>query len=153
RVRYVCPSSERSAMPVGGVRLLSVNCYEQIPTWPKVLGRHCKFLMGLVGENRRLSRPGMPSSPRGRRFKSDPRNHQAEHLCGVQQAFGARLDDQPSPFCKSQLRKSAIAVSESDSMECKVLRGGLAHDLLADRAHPQTMAGISDAHMPERLSQ
>jgi len=61
-------------MPVGGVRLLSVNCYEQIPTWPKVLGRHCKFLMGLVGENRRLSRPGMPSSPKGRRFKSDPRN-------------------------------------------------------------------------------
>ena len=38
-------------------------------------------------------------------------------------------------------------------MQCKVLGGSLAEDLLADWAHPQTMAGISDTDMPEGLSQ
>ena len=38
-------------------------------------------------------------------------------------------------------------------MQCKVLRGSLAQDLLADWARPQTMAGISDTDMPEGLSQ
>jgi len=37
RVRYACPSSEGSAMPLGAVRLLSVNCHQHIPTWPKEL--------------------------------------------------------------------------------------------------------------------
>ncbi len=38
-------------------------------------------------------------------------------------------------------------------MQRKVLRGSLAQDLIADRASPLTMAGISDADMPEGLSQ
>src|SRR5215813_6502934 len=51
----------RSAMPLGAVRLLSVNCYQQIPTWSKELGRHCKYLTGLVRAGRHLSRPRMSS--------------------------------------------------------------------------------------------
>ena len=38
-------------------------------------------------------------------------------------------------------------------MQCKVLGGSFAQDLFADRARPQTMSGISDADMPDGLSQ
>ena len=84
---------------------------------------------------------------------SGPRNHQAEHLPGVQQALGARLDRQPSPFCKSQLGESTVALSEGDPMQCEVLRGNLAQGLLADRACPLATADIGDTDMQKGLSQ
>jgi hypothetical protein len=38
-------------------------------------------------------------------------------------------------------------------MQCEVLRGNLAQDLLADRARPLAMADIGDTDMPKSLSQ
>jgi hypothetical protein len=59
---YICAQVRKDLRcPPGAVRLLSANCYQRIPTWPKELGRQCKYLMGLVGEGRRFSRPGVSS--------------------------------------------------------------------------------------------
>src|SRR5262249_9935900 len=98
-VRYARPSSGGSAMPFGTVRLLSVNCYQQIPTWPKVLGRHCKCLAGLVGEVRWLfatswargtgghdrgidGDDGAPDHTRQGRYSDTSRPSQVAHLHG-----------------------------------------------------------------------
>src|SRR5262245_42433933 len=89
----------------------------------------------------------------GRRFKSDPRNHQAEHLSGVQEALGARLDEQPSPFRKSQLGKPQITFPRGDTVEREMLWGDLAESLVANRTRSSAFAPIGDANVLEGLSQ
>jgi len=57
---------------------LSENCPKTSTDWlqlgPKKEGKVLRYFLELAGDSRFWSRSDFPSSPKGRRFKSDPRN-------------------------------------------------------------------------------
>src|SRR5262249_5031368 len=84
---------------------------------------------------------------------SGPRDQRLEHLPGVQEAVGARLDGQPSPLRKSQFGKPQIPLPGGDTVEREMLWGDLAEGLVANPTRSPPLAPVIDANVLEGLSQ
>jgi hypothetical protein len=92
-------------------------------------------------------------SRKGRWFKFSPRNHQAEHLSGVQQTLGARLDQQPSPSVEAKFRKFPIRILQGQPVSPHMLRRQLSECPLAEWAAPRSVLFGSHPNVFQSLSE